>query len=112
LNEYLQQSMGQIPGLEEDMQKDVLDMYKNLNLDMEYQTWINQETLVNDYMDLDAKYVFGMDITEGEDPGHMDMNMDMEAAYKLYDFGASFDVPDVSGAKDFNEVMEQTVESE
>lgn len=101
MNKYLQGSAGEIPGLDQSL----LDMYKNLSLDMTYQTWINQKTLTADYMVLNAKYNFGMDSTEGENPGHMDM--DMDASYQLYDFGVSINVPDVSGAKDLNEVVEQ-----
>lgn len=111
LNKYLQQSMGQIPGVEAGTQNEILNLYENLILDMSYRTFINQDTLITDYMDLNAKYVFGMDVPDQDNPGHMDMNMDMDVAYKLYDFGVSFDVPDVSNAKDFNEVMKQSIEA-
>lgn len=108
VNQYLQESLAQIPEITEDAQKNLSDLYKNLNMDMTYQTWINQETTTTDYMVLNAQYKLGMDITEGDNPGHMDMDMDMNAEYTLYDFGAAFDVPDVSNAKDYTEVLNQS----
>lgn len=103
LNQYLQQFMAQIPGISGDTK----DLYKNLKMDMSYRTWINQETMNTDYMDLDAKYTMGMDVTKGSDPGHMDIATDMTAAYKLYDFGVLFSVPDVSNAKDYSAITNQ-----
>ncbi|MEA1959903.1 MAG: copper amine oxidase N-terminal domain-containing protein [Bacillota bacterium] len=105
LQQYIE-SMGQVPGLDQS----IADMYKDLNLDMKYTTWINQKTLYTDVMDLTARYSFGMDVPVEETTGHLDMDIDMNAIYSLYDFGASFDVPDVSNARAFDEVMQEEIE--
>lgn len=95
----------QIPGMgsDEDLQK----MLQNTDLDIDYSVWINQETLYMDIMDLDGTMSIKVDIpaAEGSPAGQMDMNMDMKAVYTLFDYGKTFDVPQITDARDFEEVI-------
>lgn len=104
-SDYFKQISQQIPGLGADA--DLQKMLQNMELDFNYSAWINQETLYMDIMDLDGTMSFKMDIpvAEGSPAGQMDMNMDMKAVYNLSDYGKTFDVPQITDARDFEEVI-------
>ncbi|MDD4801534.1 MAG: stalk domain-containing protein [Syntrophomonas sp.] len=86
---------------------DIQNILAGMDLELSYSTWINQETLYSDYMDLDAKIKMDMDIPSEEEPGHIKLDMDMTGNYIISDYDTEFPVPDVSQAIDYETVINQ-----
>mgnify|MGYP001177783480 CR=1 FL=1 len=105
-SDYFKQISQQIPTLEPGM-ADIQKMLEEMDLDFTYSVWIDKETFYNDYMNLAGTMKFNMDIpaTEVSPGGSMDMAMDMKASYTMSDYGLEFSTPDVTNARDFEEVM-------
>jgi len=85
-----------------DMQK----VFDGMGADISYTTWINRVSYQTDYMDLASKINMNMDSPDTENPGHINMDMDITGIYTISDYGLAFDVPDVSQAQDFDKVLE------
>ncbi len=105
-SDYFKQLTQQIPGLGQDL--DLEQLLKNLDLDLTYDQWIEQETFYTDYMNLSGDIKFVMDLPanpDGTASGPMEMAMTLNAAYAMSDYGQEFTLPDIENARDFNEVM-------
>jgi len=101
-SDYFKQ-MAKASGMEQvpDMQK----MLESMDADIKYSTWINQNTLYTDYMNMDSRMKINMDVPAAAQTGPINMDMKMKADYALSDYGLAFSVPDVSKAVDFESVM-------
>jgi hypothetical protein len=105
-SDYFKQLTQQIPGLEQDL--DLEQLLKNLDLDLTFDQWIDQETFYTDYMNLSGDIRFVMDLPAdptGTASGPMEMTMTLNAAYAMSDYGQEFALPDIQNARDFEEVM-------
>lgn len=92
------QKIFNMPGINQIPQlKEILD---NIDLTMNYSTWINQETLYSEYMELQGTMFIDLKIPDSEE--QMKMNARMAAKYKISDFGTPISVPDVSKAKEMD----------
>jgi len=114
--EYCQSMMGQVPfmsNITEDapleMQSFIESLMNSLEVDMVYDVWIDQEELLPTFMDLDARMFINMQFPLPEDEAalSMEMNMTELVFYEIYDLELPFEIPDVSGAKDFMEAMQE-----
>lgn len=103
-SDYFKQ-MTKASGIEQtpDMQK----LFDNMDADIKYSAWINQDTLYMDYMDMDSRMKLKMDVPSAEKTGPVNMDMAMQADYTMSDYGLPFSVPDVSKAVDFESVVNQ-----
>lgn len=104
-SDYFKQVSQQLSAIGQDT--DLQKMLEDMELDFYYSVWIDKDTLYNDYMDLTGTMKFKMDLpaAEGSSGGSMDMAMDMDAFYSMMDYGVEFSTPDVTDARDFEEVM-------
>lgn len=103
-SDYYKQ-MTKASGLEQipDMQK----LFDNMDADIKYSAWINQNTLYMDYMSMDSRMKIKMDIPDAENNSPVNMDMAMQADYTMSDYGLPFSVPDVSKAVDFETIVNQ-----
>ena len=94
-------------GLDVDLQQ----MLENMDIDMVYEMWLDQETLYTDYMDMsgDIKFAINLPATEETPAGTMNMAMTLQAFFTMSGYGQEFTVPDVTGARDFEEVLAEQV---
>jgi hypothetical protein len=108
-SEYYQQLTQQMSALGQDL--DLQQMLENMDIDMVYDMWIDQETFYTDYMNLIGDIKLKIDIPESEEVpgGTMEMAMTMTAAYRMSDYGQEFAVPDIKDARDFEEVLAEQV---
>lgn len=108
-SDYYQELTQQMPALLEGM--DIQQLLDNLDVDLVYDMWIDQETFYTDYMNMSGDIRFAMNLPSSEDTagGPMEMAMTIEASYTMADYGQEFTVPDVSGARDFEEVLAEQV---
>jgi hypothetical protein len=104
-SDYFKQFSQLVPG-GTDMQK----LLANTEADIAYSVWINQQTLYVDYMDIQMKMKLALDIPDQDNAGKMNMDMNMTGSYAISDYGKKFEVPDVSQARDFMEVISPEVE--
>lgn len=104
-SKYFQQITQQVPTLPEGM--DLEQLLKNLDVDLAYDVWIDQETFYTDYMNLsgDIKFAMNLPATEETPAGPMEMAMTIQAFYTMSDYGQEFTIPDVTSARDFEEVL-------
>ncbi|HCF71551.1 MAG TPA: hypothetical protein DER33_08220 [Syntrophomonas sp.] len=88
------------------------ELFKNMQVDMFYQMWIDQKTFLPQFLDLDANMDLTMKIDdENKNPVEMSVQSKQNAKYELYDFGIDFSVPDVSSAISMSDYMaKQTAE--
>ena len=108
-NEYYDQLTQQMSALGLDV--DLQQMLENMDIDMVYEMWLDQETLYTDYMDMsgDIKFAINLPATEETPAGTMNMAMTLQAFFTMSDYGQEFTVPDVTGARDFEEVLAEQV---
>jgi hypothetical protein len=114
---YYQNMMKQIPALNTDtsgtdtptdFQNTMKDTLNNLQADMVYNLWIDKESFLSKFMDLDAKINMSMKAPdENQKITKVDMQMNEKVLYEIYDFGGTFIVPDVSGAMSMTEFMQK-----
>jgi hypothetical protein len=114
---YYQSIMKQIPALSSsstdtdtpgDFKTAMNDVLNNMQMDMVYDLWIDKDTLLAKFMDLDAKINMNMQVPdENQKLSEVYMKMYQKAAYEIYDFGVPFTVPDVSSAMSMDEFMQQ-----
>lgn len=118
--DYFQSLMKELPILDSDtadtdvqtdLQKSINDTLKNMQLDMVYSIWVDKDTLLTQFMDLDAKMNMSMEAPdENQQLTKVNMTMNETAAYEIYDFGTKFTVPDVSGAISMDEYMQKQLQ--
>ncbi|MGE5381512.1 MAG: copper amine oxidase N-terminal domain-containing protein [Methylocystaceae bacterium] len=103
-SDYFKQMMGQMKGTAGEM--DMQQMFEAIEMDMSYSSWINQETMDNNYLLLKAKIKMPVNIPSTPDnaAGKMDMDMGIIADYAISDYGKPFTVPDITGAKSMSEI--------
>lgn len=108
-NEYYDQLTQQMLALGLDV--DLQQMLENMDIDMVYEMWLDQETLYTDYMDMsgDIKFAINLPATEETPAGTMNMAMTLQAFFTMSGYGQEFTVPDVTGARDFEEVLAEQV---
>jgi hypothetical protein len=88
------------------IQNSLNELFKGLEADMVYSVWIDKDSKLTKFMDLDADINMNMKVPdENQKMTEFNMKMNEKADYELYDFGAAFDVPDVSGAISMNDYM-------
>ncbi len=80
----------------QDMNQVLQDMLENMELFMVYDLWVNQDTFMMEYMDLIADIAMVMDIPDPDMPGKAQISMQQQASYEIYDFGVSFQVPEIT----------------
>lgn len=104
-SEYFKNITQQMPVMPEGM--DLQQMLDNFNVDLFYDMWIDQETFYADYMNMtgDIRYAINMPATEDTTAGPMEMTMAIQASYTMSDYGKEFTVPEVTGARDLEEVL-------
>lgn len=104
-SDYFSKFTQQMPALMEGI--DIQQLLENLDVDLVYDTWIDQETFYSDYMNMSGDMKFDMNLpATGESPaGVMEMAMNIQASYTMSDYGKEFTVPDVTGARNFEEVL-------
>lgn len=88
---------------------DMTGLLDSLDFDFNVSTWVNQDTLLTDYMDMKGTMALNLDLPEQEPAAKVTMNMEMDGKYSISDYGTAFEIPDVSGAVDFNTVVSQQV---
>jgi len=94
-----------------DIQAVVNDFMKNMQVNMVYNVWVDKESLLPRFMDLDADIKINMEIPgEDNEKSMLEMTMLEDVFYEIYDLGLPVTVPDVSEARDFNEVMQEQME--
>jgi len=109
-SDYFKQFTQQVPGLEQDL--DLEQLLKNLDLDLIFDQWIDQETFYTDYMNLSGDIKFAMDLPAdptGTASAPMEMIITLNAAYTMSDYGQEFALPDIENARDFEEVMAEQI---
>ncbi len=91
-------------------------LFENMEADIVYNVWINQDNFVMDYMQLDSDIRINMQIppeaAELDEAVNMDMAIKQNAFYEIYDLDVPFTVPDVSDAVDMNEILQQQINLE
>ncbi len=87
--------------------KDMQKLFEGMNLDLDYSTWINQQTFYTDFMNIQSNIKMEMNNPDTEKPGHVKMNMNMNGTCTMSDFGKTFQIPDVSKAVDFEAVKQK-----
>jgi hypothetical protein len=109
-----QDVLKQVPlpqGESSEINQAIEQVFKNMQADIVYNIWINQESFLSDYMELDSDVKINMQLpseaTEKDEPVTMDMAMQQSAFYEMYDWDVPFEVPDVSGAVDMSELIPQ-----
>lgn len=90
------QKMMNVPGVEQPAE--MKEIFDKIRLDMAYTSWINQESLYTDYMNLEGS--FSIDTKVPDQKAQMKMDANIKADYKLSDFGKTITLPDVSNAKE------------
>lgn len=115
---YINDMAAQIPAIDssststEDPQEVMSQLFKNMKADMVYNVWIDKESLLTSFMDLDSTIEMNMTVPAEEGTASdITINMDLDASYELYDFGKSFSSPDVSQAISMNEYMEKQMQN-
>lgn len=109
-SDYFKQFTQQVPGLQQDL--DLEQLLKNMDFDLTYDMWVEQETFYTDYMNLSGDIRFVMDLPadpDGTASGPMEMAMTINAAYAMSDYGQEFALPDIENARDFEEVMAEQI---
>lgn len=109
-SDYFKQFTQQVPGLQQDF--DLEQLLKNMDFDLTYDMWVEQETFYTDYMNLSGDIRFVMDLPadpDGTASGPMEMAMTINAAYAMSDYGQEFALPDIENARDFEEVMAEQI---
>lgn len=113
---YLQTIMKQVPDLlnspadSANTENPIVlkDLFKNMQVDMFYQMWIDQKTFLPQFLNLDANMDLAMKIDdENKNPVEVSVQTKQNAQYELYDFGIAFPVPDVSSAISMSDYMAQ-----
>lgn len=105
LDKLYSQFMPQVPGMEQQM--DIQELFKNMKMDMSYRSYINPENMYTEFMDLNGKFSYSMNIPTDEGNTNIACDADIDANYHLFDYGLKFDIPDVSNAKSFTEFMKE-----
>lgn len=104
-SDYFKQLSQQMPALAPEM--DLQKLFDNMDLDFVYDMWIDQNTFYTDFMNLNGKMKFKMDIPAVQEStgGSMDMAMDLKANYSISEYGKAFTTPEVKDARDFEQVL-------
>lgn len=90
--------MMKMPGMEEADLDQLFD--ENMQMNMTYSSWINQETLYTDYMEMEGSFSFQMKVPE--ENTDLDMDCTIKASYQMSDYGEPIPVPDVSNAQELD----------
>lgn len=108
-SDYFKKMTQQMPAMLEGM--DIEQMLENLDVDLSYDMWIDQDTFYADYMNMsgDIKFAMSLPATDETPAGNMEMAMTIQASYTMSDYGKEFTVPDVTGARDFEEVLAEQI---
>lgn len=91
------------------------ELFKNMQVDMVYNVWIDQSNHQMAYMDMDAVIKVKMKMPETEEnraPNSIMMDIRETVNYEVYDLGVPFTVPDVSQAIDMEEFMKKQMQSD
>lgn len=74
------------------------DLLSNLDLDMKYSNFVNMDTYMTDYMDMDMTINMSIGLPEENGTEVIDMAMSMKGRFKIEERSADFLLPDVSSA--------------
>jgi hypothetical protein len=113
---YLQAMMKDLPAMfnaesTTEQQSVLNDLFNNMKMDMFYRMWIDQNTYLPRFMDVNTKIDLTMKINDGEKTSEAFMKCNQDATCEMYDFGISFTVPDVSSAISMTEYMEKQIQA-
>ncbi|CFX83874.1 Copper amine oxidase-like, N-terminal [Syntrophomonas zehnderi OL-4] len=124
LNQFFSKAMKNLPLQEQPILKDVTqdvaqeitelmtDVFKNMQADIFYNVWIDQNNYQPTYMDLEAAMKMNMQVPADKNTKtEISMDMKQKANYEIYDLGADFAVPDVSSAIPMNDYIKQQTEA-
>jgi hypothetical protein len=82
-------------------------LFENMKADMFYNMLINKETLIPEFMNLYSTMEIKTEIPDPDNNNEsipLDMNLQQTATYEYYGFNEDFTVPDLSQAKDLQEI--------
>ncbi|NLO21248.1 MAG: copper amine oxidase N-terminal domain-containing protein [Syntrophomonadaceae bacterium] len=82
-------------------------LFDNMKADMFYNMLINKETLIPEFMNLYSTVEIKTEIPDPEnnnEPVSLDMTMQQTGTYEYFDLNESFTIPDLSQAKDLQEL--------
>lgn len=82
-------------------------MFASMKADIYYSTWINQDTLIPEFMEIFSTMEINTDIpapSEEEKPIVVNVSLQQSGSYEMYGFDVPFSVPDVSDAKDLQDL--------
>jgi hypothetical protein len=80
-------------------------IFTNLKADMFYSMLIDKETFVPSFMDLHTNMEIKTDISTPDETFPLDMSMQQIASCEYYGLNKSFDIPDLSQAKDILDIQ-------
>lgn len=89
--------MLKMPDIEE---ADLDQLFEDMQMNMTYSSWINQQTLYTDYMEMEGNFSFQMNVPE--ENTDLDMDCTMKASFQMSDYGEPIPVPDVSNAQELD----------
>lgn len=93
------------------LDKNAEQFLKNIIADAVYTVWINQDTFLPDYMDVDSNIRINVQLPVADtqdQPIIVDMAMKQTGTYEIFDPGVPFTAPDVSQAVDFNDLIKNS----
>lgn len=91
--------------------KNAEQFLKNIIADAVYTVWINQDTFLPDYMDVDSNIRINVQLPVADtqdQPIMVDMAMKQTGTCEIFDPGVPFTAPDVSQAVDFNDLIKNS----
>jgi hypothetical protein len=91
---------------------DLTKLFNDIDFNLSTSSWINQATLLTDFMSMNGTITMNMDLSQQGIPSTMNMLMDIDGSYTVSDYGKAFDLPNVSEAVDFDTLMTETPELE
>lgn len=91
----------------EELSQLIQKIFENMKADMFYNMLINKETMIPEYMDLYSTMEIKAEIPDPDnnnEPVLLDMTMQQTGTYEYYGLNESFTVPDLSQAKDLQDL--------
>ncbi|NLV16619.1 MAG: copper amine oxidase N-terminal domain-containing protein [Syntrophomonadaceae bacterium] len=106
-----QSLMGQMPAMYDtgipEADAMIQTLFDNIQADMTYASWINKSTMITDYMDIAAQVDFNLPpvTIDGVTSNAINMSIQVDAFFEMYDMGEPITFPDVSDAADIQNIM-------
>ena len=107
MQKYLEQVQQQFSQLQQGSEVNYDDLFDKMDMDMNYRIFINQATEQIENMKVKTAFSLDAEIPAEDKATNVKMDVDLTADYRISDYGLSFESPDVSAAKSFEEIMGQ-----